>query len=90
MVFAKSVFVRVLMITGLVLLMPLVAMYFTDEVSWQAMDFMAAGVLLSSFGSVFVLVARRAQPKYRVVIAVALGMVLMVIWTELAVGLCIF
>jgi len=88
--FAKSAFVWVVVITALVLLIPLVAMCFTDEVSWKVMDFLVAGVLLSSFGSVFVLATRRVQPKQRAVIGVALVTVLMVIWMELAVGLFIF
>jgi uncharacterized membrane protein SirB2 len=89
-VLAKSRFLSVLVVTGLVLLIPLIATCFTDQVRWGIMDFMVAGVLLIGVGSTFVLLARRAKPKYRCLIAVALAAVLICVWAELAVGLFIF
>lgn len=37
---------RVALVTGLLLLVPLVAMQFTDEVRWNLADFVVAGALL--------------------------------------------
>jgi len=87
---AKRKLKTVAAITGLVLLIPFVAMYFTPEVNWGVMDFIVAGVLLSGFGSVFVLISPKVQPKRRPVIAATLTIVLICVWLELAVGLFIF
>ena len=43
--------VRVALVTALVLLVPLVAMLFTDEVDWGVSDFVFAGVLLAERAS---------------------------------------
>jgi hypothetical protein len=42
--------VRVALATAFILLVPLVAMQFTDEVDWGVADFVAAGVLLGGAG----------------------------------------
>src|SRR5687768_4188487 len=52
--------VRVATATGLILLVPLVAMQFSDEMAWTPADFVVAGVLLFSAGRAYQLVARRA------------------------------
>jgi hypothetical protein len=46
----KTAYVRVALATGLVLLLPLVAMQITDEVDWGVFDFVAAGVLVAGTG----------------------------------------
>jgi hypothetical protein len=80
--------VRVALSTGLLLLIPLVAMRFTSEVSWGVGDFLAAGALLFSAGSAMVLAIRRFKgPIDRVVAVAAIGLALALVWAELAVGL---
>ena len=71
--------------TGAVLLIPLVAMAFTDEVSWEVADFIIMGVLLFSMGSLFVLVSRRF-PRRRIIIGAMFVALFLYLWAELAVG----
>jgi hypothetical protein len=51
--------VRVALATALVLLVPLVAMQFSDEVDWGLFDFAVAGALLAGTGLLFELAARK-------------------------------
>lgn len=72
--------------TTLILLVPLVAMLFTDEVQWNAFDFVVMGALLLGTGLVYELVTSRMNVRYRSVIAVVLVAALLLVWAELAVG----
>ena len=75
-------------ITGVLLLAPLVAMQFTDEVSWGPGDFLVAGLLLFGAGTTMVLGVRQMKTtggRVAVVACIAAGLV--VVWAELAVGL---
>lgn len=79
---------RLVLVTALLLLVPLVAMQFSDEVVWTVFDFVAAGVLLFGTGLAYELVAARMGSRaYRIAVAAALGTALMLVWTNLAVGL---
>lgn len=70
------------------LLIPLIAMQFTDEVNWTPFDFVVAGVLFLGTGLIFNLVIRKIKNvKYRIVISVFLLIALLLIWAELAVGI---
>jgi hypothetical protein len=70
------------------LLIPLIAMQFTDEVNWSSLDFVTAGVLLLSTGLLCELVIRKVKnAMYRIAICAALLGVLALIWIELAVGI---
>lgn len=82
----KDVFVWIALATGLILLIPLIAMQFTAEVNWGREDFFVMGFLLFSTGSLFVLVARRVPRGRRPVIGVLFAAALIYIWAELAVG----
>jgi uncharacterized membrane protein YgdD (TMEM256/DUF423 family) len=79
---------RVLLGTAAILLVPLVAMRFTREVNWTALDFAAAGILLAGIGSLYVLLTRklRTVPQRRL-IGGGLLLTLALIWAELAVGI---
>jgi hypothetical protein len=79
---------RVLLGTGAILLVPLVAMRFTREVQWGLLDFLAAAVLLAGAGSLFVLLTRklRTAPQRRAV-GGGLLLTLVLVWLELAVGI---
>ena len=78
----------ILFIIALFLLIPFVAMQFTEEVNWQAGDFVVAGVLLLGTGLLCELVLRNvAKTSYRIVLCMTILVLLFLIWVELAVGL---
>jgi hypothetical protein len=57
---------RVALVTGFILLLPLVAMQLTDEVDWGVADFVLAGVLLGGTGLLLEAAVRRpASIVYR-------------------------
>lgn len=71
-----------------VLLVPLIAMQFTDEVSWNIADFVTAGVLLLGIGFVYEFVLRNiAQKGPRILAGLAIAAVFTLLWLELAVGI---
>ena len=79
---------RILLGTAAVLLVPLVAMRFTREVSWGPLDFVAAAVLLAGTGSLYVLLTSKLRtPVQRRAIGGGLLLTLMLVWAELAVGI---
>jgi hypothetical protein len=74
--------------TILLLLIPLVAMRFTDEVNWTALDFTVMGILLFGTGLTYVLISRLSDSiVYRAAVGVAVLAGLFLIWGNLAVGL---
>lgn len=71
-----------------ILLLPLIAMQFTDQVQWTAFDFLAMGVLLGGAGLLFELVAWKVRkPAHRLLLAAGIVGVVLVIWVEAAVGI---
>ena len=80
--------IRIALATAFVLLVPLVAMQFTDEVNWNLADFAVAGVLLFGAGLTYELIARKAgNIAYRAAVGVAVAAALILVWVNLAVGL---
>ena len=74
--------------TALILLIPLLAMQFTDEVNWTLSDFVIASVLLLSAGFAYQLVTMRLKSGTRkIIIGAFILLVLMYVWAELAVGI---
>ena len=72
----------------ILLLIPLIAMQFTDEVNWTLFDFIVAGALLLGTGIMCEIVIRKTNNiRYRVIFCLAIMMVLILIWAELAVGI---
>lgn len=70
------------------LLLPLLAMQFTDEVDWDLADFLVAGALLGGVGLTYELAARMTGNRaYRAGVAVALAAALVLTWMNLAVGI---
>ena len=71
-----------------ILLLPLVAMQFTDVVAWTGADFAVFGAMLFFAGGAFELAARvSALPAYRAGAAVAIGTGFLLLWINLAVGI---
>lgn len=72
---------------AILLLLPAVAMQFTDEVNWSGSDFLFAGILLIGTGLLAELVVRRSRDKaYRAGAALALAATLLLAWSNAAVG----
>ena len=72
---------------GLILL-PLVAMWFTGEVNWGVEDFVFACVLVGGVGLAYELAVRTTRSRaYRTAAAVALAAAFLMIWINLAVGI---
>lgn len=72
----------------ILLLVPLVAMQFTDDVVWTASDFLFAGVLLVGVAGTYELVTRKSSDlAYRFAVGVALVTSLLLVWVIGAVGL---
>jgi hypothetical protein len=72
----------------LLLLVPLIAMQFTNEVNWTLSDFVVMGILLLGTGLLCELVLRKVKKiKYRTAIVVAILVAFLLIWMELAVGI---
>lgn len=70
-----------------VLSVPLIAMQFTSEVDWGALDFAIIAVLLMSIGTIYVFAARMFQSRqHRVILGLGLVFLLFLCWAELAVG----
>lgn len=83
----KNIICIVLMVI-LVLLMPLLAMRFTNQVNWNLADFIIAGVLLLGAGLTYEFFIRKSDIiAYRVVVGVMIMVALFLIWAELAVGI---
>lgn len=79
---------RVAAVTVVLLLVPLVASFFSAGVDWSAVDYVIAGLLLFGAGATFELIARRGAPSvYRFAVATAVGACLLLGWGNLAVGL---
>ena len=78
----------ILVIVAIILLIPFIAMQFTDEVSWTLFDFIVMGVLLLGTGLLFELVLRKmTNIKYRTFLLIAIILTFLLVWAELAVGI---
>ena len=73
---------------AIMLLLPLIAMQFTDEVNWDVSDFIIFGAMLATAGGAFELAARMTPNKaYRAAVGVALAAAFFLVWVNGAVGL---
>jgi hypothetical protein len=70
------------------LLLPAVAMQFSEEVQWDAFDFLVMGGLLLAVCLAFETAVRFARDKaYLVAAAIAVGASFLTVWANLAVGI---
>ncbi|WP_299685569.1 hypothetical protein [uncultured Dokdonia sp.] len=73
---------------GILLLIPLIAMQFTNEVRWTFTDFMIAGILLLGLGSLIELIILNVQNRnYKVLFYILLLVAFLLLWVELSVGI---
>jgi hypothetical protein len=87
--FPKPKTILILLSIVLALLMiPLIAMLFTDNVTWSFMDFVMAGILLLGTSFIIELVLQKVKSKqHRFLICGIVLLVLFILWAELAVGI---
>jgi len=70
------------------LMIPLIAMQFSNEVNWTAFDFLVMGVLLFGTGLLFELVLRKVQKRdSRIALVAIIIIAFLLVWAELAVGI---
>jgi len=73
---------------GLMLLLPLIAMQFTDEVNWDRSDFVVFAGLLLGVGLLFEITVKKTQnPAYRAGIGLTLFAAFLLVWVNGAVGI---
>lgn len=78
---------RVALVVLALLLIPFVAMQFSDEVRWDLFDFVVAGVLLTATGVAYELVSQSRTLMYRVAVGISVVTSLLLVWVTLAVGI---
>ena len=84
---SKLLFHRTLMVLSL-LLIPLVAMQFTDQVDWSFGDFLVMAGLLFSLTMAVAVVRQKVREKtQRIGLIALLLLIFLLIWAELAVGI---
>lgn len=80
--------IGILITVGILLLIPFIAMQFTNEVAWSLFDFVVAAILLLGTGLLCELVLRKVnKTKHRLIICAIILVLLILTWMELAVGL---
>ena len=80
--------VTILAVAIALLLIPLIAMSFTNDVNWKIFDFLVAGILLIGTGLTLEFILRKIKTlRYRILFVITLFVVLFLIWVELAVGI---
>lgn len=77
----------ILIIVGGLLLIPFIAMQFSQEVIWTSSDFVIAGFLLLGTGLTIDLVLKKvSSTKNRIILCGIILAILFLVWAELAVG----
>ncbi|MGB5273396.1 MAG: hypothetical protein WBN39_05015 [Flavobacteriaceae bacterium] len=87
LILQKKRLLIIVLTSALLLCIPLIAMRFTEEVNWTLSDFIVAAALLLGTGFMCEFAIRKiTNMKYRIMACVAILLVLLLIWAELAVG----
>lgn len=75
------------LMAALLILVPLTAMMFTNEITWSLVDFIVAWLLFFGAGFSYRLIARKSiNLTYKAATSIAVGTTLLLIWINLAVG----
>ncbi|MBU1312121.1 MAG: hypothetical protein KKE30_21565 [Gammaproteobacteria bacterium] len=83
----NDIFIWIAAATVVLLLLPFMAMQLTAEVNWSGADFILMAGLIFGSASGFVLLARRIPAAKRLWLALAVAVVFLYCWAELAVGI---
>jgi len=88
MTFQNKRLLGIMLTIAVLLLIPLIAMQFTNEVDWGMLDFVVMGVLLFGTGLICEFVMRKVKKtEHRIFIIAIILVALFLIWAELAVGI---
>jgi len=80
--------IRIALATAGILLVPFIAMQFTDEVNWSLFDFILMGCVLFGVGLAYELFARRSKKvTYKVAFGIGLVTAFLLFWVNGAVGI---
>lgn len=96
LVMHNKIFAWIALATGLLLLIPFLAMRFqwqlfdpdpsaSNEVLWTLSDFVVMGTLIFGTSSLYVLVARKTR-QHHLIIGTVFALAFLWLWAELAVG----
>jgi hypothetical protein len=78
----------VVLLPMLLLIIPLLAMQFTEEVNWSGFDFVVAGALLLGTSWLCMFVFQKVKKvKHQIILCALILVMLVLLWAELAVGL---
>lgn len=81
-------FLRIALVTGFFLLIPLIAMQFTQEVQWTFFDFVFATVLIGGTQLAYAFVSRKMKnSSYKLAAGLALMGMFALVWVNGAVGI---
>tara|TARA_B100000929_G_scaffold84130_1_gene65681 strand:+ start:254 stop:526 length:273 start_codon:yes stop_codon:yes gene_type:complete len=79
---------RIFYIVGLLLLIPLIAMQFTDEVNWSFFDFIIMGLMLTITSLLIRITLKKFKnSKNRIILIAIIIIIFFLIWAELGVGI---
>lgn len=71
----------------LILLLPLIGMFFSNEINWSFFDFIVMGILILSLSfSIKQVLKSTKNINYRILIIALILILFLLIWAELAVG----
>ncbi|RIA09539.1 hypothetical protein OE09_1377 [Flavobacteriaceae bacterium MAR_2010_72] len=78
----------ILLAVPALLLIPFIAMQFSDEVAWSGFDFVVMGILLLVTGLLCELVLRKVtKTNHRILICLGILLLFLLVWAEMAVGI---
>ncbi len=79
--------IRIVLVTAMLLMAPLLAVQFTDEVRWDLADCIVIGTLLIGTGLLYELGVKKLRSStHRIIFTAVLIAIFLLIWAELAVG----
>lgn len=83
----QKTLILILAIIGGILLIPFIAMRYSDAVDWTWGDFIIAAILLFEVAIMVYYINKRAKKTgMRLLFYIVLALILILVWAELAVG----
>jgi energy-converting hydrogenase Eha subunit A len=80
--------VIITIVIAVLLLIPAIAMQFTNEVNWETSGFIIAAALLSGTGLVCeVILGTLTKPIHKIIVCGIIVVALLLVWAEMAVGI---